>query len=140
MITEQQYFEAVMLKDKYLKLHLEQCEIIAEFERQSAAQSEQPRLELIQRRLPIIIKEFGLKEKTRRQDVRILRQALYYWLKFNTRMSLAKIGKVCYNQDHATVLNACKKIQGYIDVNDKDILELCRLIWDRLDDLKRPRK
>lgn len=140
MITEQQHLDAIRLKDEYLRLHLEQCEIIAEYEKQSAAQSEQPRLELIQRRLPIIIQEFGLKEKTRRQDVRILRQALYYWLKFNTRMSLTKIGTVCYKQNHATVLNACRKIQGYIDINDKDILELCRLIWDRLDDLKRPRK
>lgn len=52
--------------------------------------------------------------KSRKGDLIRVRQMYYYFKKKLTKESLESIGNV-FNQDHATVLHAVRKIEGYID-------------------------
>ncbi len=52
-----------------------------------------------------------LMSKTRKREIVMTRQFLMKKIKDNTKMSLASIGMVCGNKDHATVLHALKTIE-----------------------------
>jgi len=56
-------------------------------------------------------------KKTRRNEILFARQVAMYLIKKNTKLSLNSIGQKCGNKDHATVINAIKRVQGYIDVD-----------------------
>ena len=66
------------------------------------------------------VEEDYFSKKTRRNDILYPRQIAMYLTKKNTKLSLNKIGQRFGNKNHATVINAVKKIQGYIDV-DKQV-------------------
>lgn len=140
MITEKQHLDAIRLKDEYLKLHLEQCDIIAEFEKQNEKLADRPRLEIIKQRVAILKAMYQLDLKSRKREILIPRQALQYWLKKNTQLTLTEIGKMTGGKDHATVLHSTRQIESFLFMKDQDMLELCRPIWDALDDVKRPSK
>ena len=59
-----------------------------------------------------------MKSLNRKKERVMARQALCYILKYNTTLTLERIGQLI-NKDHATVLYSCKAVQDYIDMNDK---------------------
>ena len=140
MITEQQYLDALRLRDEYLHKHLKQCDIIAEFEKQNEKLADRPRLEIVKQRVAILIAMYQLDLQTRKREILIPRQALQYWLKNNTQLTLSEIGKMTGGKDHATVLHSTRQIESFLFMKDRDMLELCKPIWDALEDLKRPTK
>lgn len=61
-----------------------------------------------------------MKSKTRRREVVQTRQIIMYFAKQYTNCSLASIGQMCGNKDHATVLHACKTVKNLLET-DKTI-------------------
>ena len=55
--------------------------------------------------------------KSRKQEIVQTRQIAMFLSKKYTDSSLAHIGKVIGNKDHATVLHACKTVKDQIDIN-----------------------
>jgi len=53
---------------------------------------------------------------TNRQDVVWIRQAVHYWSRMLTRLTLENIGKQVGNRDHATVLHSVKCVEKEYDV------------------------
>lgn len=66
----------------------------------------------------------AIQASSRKREVVIVRQVAMYLAKKYTSYSSKKIGKLIGNKDHATVLHACKTIQGEIDVNKSFQTEL----------------
>ncbi|MCS6981617.1 MAG: chromosomal replication initiator protein DnaA [Flavobacteriales bacterium] len=58
-----------------------------------------------------------MKSKTRRREVVQTRQIIMYFSKLYTKHSLASIGQLCGNKDHATVLHACKTVSNLRDTD-----------------------
>ena len=57
-----------------------------------------------------------LRKKTRKQEIVEPRQMAYYFIRQNFEISLNDIGSY-FEQDHATVVYACKCIDGYLKTN-----------------------
>ncbi len=55
--------------------------------------------------------------KTRKREIVQVRQLAMYLSKKYTKSSLATIGEICGNKDHATVLYACKAIENLLDTD-----------------------
>lgn len=69
--------------------------------------------------------------KTRRNEIIHPRQVAMYLTKKNTTLSLNFIGKMFGNRDHATIINANNKIQGFVDVDKgvkKEISDIQKII------------
>jgi chromosomal replication initiator protein len=69
-----------------------------------------------------VCKHFGLENsaihtKSRKREVVQARQIAMYLAKHNTDLSTSKIGKMIGGKDHATVLHACKTVQGQCEVD-----------------------
>jgi chromosomal replication initiator protein len=58
-----------------------------------------------------------MKSKTRRREVVQTRQIIMYFAKLYTNSSLASIGQVCGDKDHATVLHACKTVKNLLETD-----------------------
>ena len=56
---------------------------------------------------------------TRKREVVQVRQIAMYFAKKYTELSLAQIGAMCGNKDHATVLHACRTVDNMIDTDSK---------------------
>ena len=54
--------------------------------------------------------------KSRLRDIIEARSIIMYLLHKHLRMSCTDVGRV-FNKDHATVLHACKKVSGFMDVD-----------------------
>jgi chromosomal replication initiator protein len=55
--------------------------------------------------------------KSRKREIVWARQLAMFILRKKTKMSLSKIGELCGNKDHATVLHACKSISNLIETD-----------------------
>ncbi len=64
-----------------------------------------------------ICEKLGLTKPNRKQEIVYQRYAVYNFLRKNTGLSLAGIGK-CFNQNHATVLHGLKTYDLYTEQND----------------------
>jgi len=62
-------------------------------------------------------KEANYKSYSRDTDYLLVRYYCYLFLKQNTLLSLTKIGSF-FGQNHATVINALKKIKNWIETDD----------------------
>jgi len=60
-----------------------------------------------------------LKSKTRKREIVQARQIAMYFAKNFTKNSLAAIGSVIGDKDHATVLHACKTVSNLIDTDKR---------------------
>lgn len=60
--------------------------------------------------------------KSRVKDIIEARSIIMYLMHKYLRMSSTDVG-IVFNKDHATVLHACKKVSGFMDV-DKNYREL----------------
>lgn len=74
----------------------------------------------------IVIKKTGIKHdlliaKGRNKEIIRARQLAHYLLKQETNLTLTQIGLLTGGQDHSTISYSCKKISGYLDINDADI-------------------
>lgn len=58
-----------------------------------------------------------LNSKSRKRDIVQARQLAMFFSKKFTKASLASIGLMCGNKDHATVLHACKTVTNLIDTD-----------------------
>jgi len=56
-------------------------------------------------------------QKTRKREVVEARQLAMFFSKRITRASLAAIGEMCGDKDHATVLHACKTVMNLKETN-----------------------
>lgn len=77
--------------------------------------------------IDIVLKEMNLDyelmiAKTRKHEVVRARQLIHFFLKKETKLSLSQIGLLTGGQDHTTIIHSCKKIKGYLDINDLDIM------------------
>lgn len=61
--------------------------------------------------------------KSRRRDLVVLRQIIYYFAKEHTTLSLKEIGKTTFNQDHSTVIHGVRMINDLISV-DKEYAKI----------------
>ena len=61
--------------------------------------------------------------KSRRRDLVVFRQIIYYFARKHTTLSLKEIGKTTFNQDHATVIHGVKMINDLISV-DKEYAKI----------------
>ena len=59
----------------------------------------------------------SINSKTRKRDIVQARQLAMYFSKKHTKSSLAAIGLVCGNKDHATVLHACRTVNNLIETD-----------------------
>jgi chromosomal replication initiator protein len=62
-----------------------------------------------------------LQSDTRKLEIVQARQIAMYFSKNLTKLSLATIGSQIGDKDHATVLHACRRIEGFLDVGAKEI-------------------
>lgn len=58
-----------------------------------------------------------LRIRTRKREIVEARQVCMWWLKNNTKQSLAEIGSYFGDFDHATVIHACKTVNNLIDTD-----------------------
>jgi len=65
--------------------------------------------------------------KTRKREIVQARQIAMYFSKSLTKDSLAFIGKVIGNKDHATVLHACKTVNNLIDTDKQFKIDVEKL-------------
>ncbi len=65
-----------------------------------------------------LIVDLNLKKRNRLPEVVVPRHFLMWYLRKNTDLSLKGIGKE-FDRDHSDVVYAYKKVEGYLDVNDK---------------------
>lgn len=61
--------------------------------------------------------------KSRRRDLVVFRQIIYYFARKHTTLSLKEIGKITFNQDHATVIHGVRMINDLISV-DKEYAKI----------------
>lgn len=61
--------------------------------------------------------------KSRRRDLVVFRQMIYYFAREHTTLSLKEIGKTTFNQDHATVIHGVRMINDLISV-DKEYAKI----------------
>lgn len=61
--------------------------------------------------------------KSRRRDLVVFRQIIYYFAREHTTLSLKEIGKTTFNQDHATVIHGVRMINDLISV-DKEYAKI----------------
>jgi chromosomal replication initiator protein len=76
------------------------------------------------------ISSFYQMTKTRKREIVIARQVSMYYIKENTRLSLANIGAY-FLRDHATVMHACKTVNNLRDTDRKfrsDMVNICNKI------------
>jgi len=76
------------------------------------------------------ISPFYQMTKTRKREIVIARQVSMYYMKENTRLSLAHIGAY-FLRDHATVLHACKTVNNLRDTDREfrsDMVRICNKI------------
>ena len=72
-----------------------------------------------------------IRSKTRKEDIRLPRQIIMWLYKKHTRMSLAAIGAMCGDKDHATVLHSCRAVNNAIETNYRNV----RMDIKQLEDL-----
>ncbi|GHV72604.1 chromosomal replication initiator protein DnaA [Bacteroidia bacterium] len=65
-----------------------------------------------------------INSNTRKREIVQARQLVMYFSKEYTQSSLAKIGKLCGNKDHATVLHAHRTVKNQCDTNKKYKLQV----------------
>ena len=75
-----------------------------------------------------ICKYFGIRlivfhSKNRKKEIVQARRYAMFYSKELTKYSLSKIGREIGNKDHATVMYHCKKLQGFIDIKEKETIE-----------------
>lgn len=61
--------------------------------------------------------------KSRRRDLVVFRQMIYYFAREHTTLPLIEIGKTTFNQDHATVMHGVKMISDLISI-DKEYAKI----------------
>lgn len=69
--------------------------------------------------------------KSRRRDLVVFRQMIYYFARKHTTLSLMEIGKATFNQDHATVIHGVNMINDLISV-DKEYANIVNELQDQL--------
>lgn len=65
------------------------------------------------------IPKSAILSKSRKPDIVIPRQIIMFYSKSITNLTLAEIGEILGNKDHATVLHAVKTINNYLSINAK---------------------
>ncbi|MEZ5195084.1 MAG: helix-turn-helix domain-containing protein [Bacteroidales bacterium] len=69
-----------------------------------------------------------IRHKTRLKNIVIPRQVAMFLYKKHTRLSLAEIGRICGNKDHASVLHSVKSVNNMIDTNFETVrLDVAKL-------------
>ena len=69
--------------------------------------------------------------KSRRRDLVVFRQIIYYFARKHTTLSLEEIGKTTFNQDHATVIYGARTINDLISV-DKEYAKIVDELQNQL--------
>lgn len=96
---------------------------------------EKSRLESINEAVQTLITKHQLRG-SQKLEIKTKRQAIMWWLRFNTQYTLSTIGQKA-NKDHSTVLHAIRRVNEYIDTNDELMMEYCKEIWKELDQFKK---
>ena len=96
---------------------------------------EKSRLESINEAVQNLITKHQLRG-SQKLEIKTKRQAIMWWLRFNTQYTLSTIGQKAY-KDHSTVLHAIRRVNEYIDTNDELMIEYCKEIWKELDQFKK---
>ena len=132
-ISVEEYLQAVEIVNRYRE---EQQQII--IEQSMTKHAEQERMKLIKDEIARIIEDEGL-DNSRRRDIAQKRQALMFWLRANTGLTLYAIGKI-FNRDHSSVLHACNVAQDAVKYKDYIFLDNAQVVYSRLDQYKRIKK
>lgn len=75
-------------------------------------------------RVKTIIQKHKISLVSRNRELVFKRQLLMWYLRNNTNLSLSRIGQICGNKDHATVLHGCKTVENYLEYKDKYFKEV----------------
>lgn len=96
---------------------------------------EKSRLESINEAVKNLMTKHQLRG-SQKLEIKTKRQAIMWWLRFNTQYTLSTIGQKAH-KDHSTVLHAIRRVNEYIDTNDELMIEYCKEIWKELDQFKK---
>jgi hypothetical protein len=107
MITLEEYLKAIEIVNQYRD---EQQRIV--IEQSMNREAEHERMRLIKDEILRIMEDEGI-DNSKRRDIAQKRQAMMYWLRVNTSLTLYAIGKI-FNRDHASVLHACNIAQDAV--------------------------
>ena len=55
-----------------------------------------------------------------------------YITKMHTKLTLKQIGFIFFKKDHSTVLNAIKKVEGFISIKEKYVTEMIKFVEEKL--------
>ena len=130
MITLEEYLKAIEIVNQYRD---EQQRIV--IEQSMNREAEQERMRLIKDEILRIMEDEGI-DNSKRRDIAQKRQAMMYWLRVNTSLTLYAIGKI-FNRDHASVLHACNIAQDAVKYKDYIFLDNAQVVYTRLDQYKR---
>lgn len=106
----------------------------------NSIKSYRPDDDAIERKVKVAVSEAwgfpfeNLAVRTRVPETKEYRQIVMWWMKHNTIKSDAEIGSFCGGYEHATVLNAAKRISEWID-NDKKVVDKVELFLKAINDL-----
>ena len=87
--------------------------------------------------LQVVSKVFGIEQarllgRERSRVVALPRQVAMYILREDGNMSLPQIGKAFGGRDHTTVMHACNKISGLIEIDNKlrrQVIEIREILF-----------
>ena len=82
------------------------------------------------------VKKENIFQQTRRYNIVICRQTIMKYLFENTKMTLREIGEVIGDKDHATVLHAIRRIDGFLQF-DKEYKKDYRVFCDLVDKINK---
>jgi chromosomal replication initiation ATPase DnaA len=132
MITIKQYLDALEIVNQY-KQQQQQLKI----EETMQQVSEQERMQMIKDTVQQIIKDEGI-DNTKRRDIAQKRQAIMYWLRANTTMTLFEIAAI-FNRDHSSVIHATKIADNAVKFKDHIFIQNAQVVYSRLEPYKRKR-
>jgi chromosomal replication initiation ATPase DnaA len=132
-VTVEEYLQAVDIVNRYL-VQQAQIEAIKNLDKTE----EQKRLEMIFKTVQQMKESYGI-DNSRKRDVVQMRQAMMYWLRNNTTLSLHKIGEM-FGRDHATVLHATLVARQAVKFKDYAFINNAEIVYNRLAPFKKKSK
>ena len=94
---------------------------------------------LILEQIDYLVNSFNI-ERNRKNENRMRRQALMWWMRKHTNMTHREIGNFFGNYNHATVCNAVKKHNQLTEVKDPLYMDISNEILSLLKPYERDKK
>jgi chromosomal replication initiation ATPase DnaA len=74
-----------------------------------------------------------LPSKTRKGEIVLARQIIWFLIKLNTMITFVEMGNL-FDRDHSTAMHGINKIKDLVSINDKEILSILKRIKKSIDE------